>query len=449
MLAVIKGGDFMFFKRIFTESIAHYSYMIGEGEELIVIDPQPDIDKYLDISRDKSMKIGTILETHRNEDFLAGSRALSEKTGARIYYSGHEDLDYEYGEKIYEGHEFTFNDIKIRALHTPGHTLGHLSYVLYFKDKPYMVFVGDTLFYGSIGRMDFYGEDRIEDMGKMMYDSIFNKLMPLGDDLIMWPAHGPGSACGENTEERPFTTLGYERKHNPDLQYKNEDDFIENNSKMMYKPDYFQYMEVMNLKGIDPIDANPYVNIKTVDELEEENQTIIDIRSQAAFNKAHIPGSIYIDRDSIASFINWTVGREEDLCLVADSSKGLDKIYIDLRRIGYTGEISFLAGGIRSWIGAKKETSSIETVSREEYLENKSEYFILDVRKESEVDEEDRPEKGIIIAMEEISERYEELRGKTNIVTICPSGIRSNYVSSFLKKQGIESKVLIGGIGVL
>lgn len=312
-----------------------------------------------------------------------------------------------------------------------------------------MVFVGDTCFYGSIGRMDFYGEDKIEDMAKMMYDSIFNKLLPLGDDVIMLPAHGPGSACGENTEERPYTTLGYERKHNPDLQYKDEEDFIKNNSKIMYKPDYFEYMEEMNLKGIDSIDANPHVNIKTLDELEGENETIVDIRSQHAFNQAHIPGSIYIDRESLASFINWTVEREKDLCLVVDSNRDLDKIYMDLRRIGYTGGISLLAGGIASWIGAKKETSSIETVSREEYLENKDEYFILDVRKESEAEEEDRFEKGIIIPMEEISERYEELRGKENILSICPSGIRSNYVSSFLKKQGIESKVLIGGIEVL
>lgn len=439
----------MYFKRIFTESIAHYSYLVGEGKELIVIDPQADIDKYLEIAREKSMKIRTILETHRNEDFLAGSKALSEKTGAKIYHSGHEDLDYEYGEKIYEGHEFKISGIRIKALHTPGHTLGHLSYLLYFKDKPYMVFVGDTCFYGSIGRMDFYGEDKIEDMAKMMYDSIFNKLLPLGDDVIMLPAHGPGSACGENTEERPYTTLGYERKHNPDLQYKDEEDFIKNNSKIMYKPDYFEYMEEMNLKGIDSIDANPHVNIKTLDELEGENETIVDIRSQHAFNQAHIPGSIYIDRESLASFINWTVEREKDLCLVVDSNRDLDKIYMDLRRIGYTGGISLLAGGIASWIGAKKETSSIETVSREEYLENKDEYFILDVRKESEAEEEDRFEKGIIIPMEEISERYEELRGKENILSICPSGIRSNYVSSFLKKQGIESKVLIGGIEVL
>lgn len=434
----------MFFKRIFTESIAHYSYVIGDGNELIVIDPQADLDVYLDISRKKSMKISKILETHRNEDFLVGSRALSEITGARVYISGHEDLDYEYGEKIYDGHEFNLKTIKIKAIHTPGHTRGHMSYILYFKDNPYMVFVGDTCFYGDIGRMDFYGKDRVEEMAEKIYDSIFNKLLPLGDHVIMCPAHGPGSACGENTEERPFTTLGYERKYNPKLQYSSREDFIENNAKMMHIPDYFSFMEKMNLQGIDPIDCNPKIDVKSIEDLDLKNEHILDIRSQEAFNILHIPNSIYMKKEELISFINWIIERESDICIVAENSNDLDKVYVDLRRIGYTGKISFLSGGIMSYIKSNGKVEYIETILPKDFKSEKDKHFILDVRKLSEIEEENLSDK--VIPMEEVTSRYNELKEEENILVICPSGIRSNIVASFLKSKGIDSKVLIGGL---
>lgn len=439
----------MYFKKIFTESIAHYSYIVGDGNQLIVIDPQPEINVYLDISRKKSMKITKILETHRNEDFLVGSKALSDVTGAKIYISGHEDLDYKYGEKIYGGHEFNIGDIRIDVLHTPGHTLGHLSYVLYFKENIYMVFVGDTCFYGDIGRTDFYGEDKVEAMTGMIYDSIFNLLMPLGDHVIMCPAHGSGSACGENTEERPCTTLGYEKKYNPKLQYRTKEKFIKNNSKIMYKPKYFEYMETMNLIGASPIDCNPYIKIKYAEDINLKNECILDIRDQNAFNKIHIPNSIYVNKGEISNFINYIIDRASNICIVSDSSCNLDNVYIDLRRIGYTGDISYLSGGIRSWIESKEATENLETVLPKEFRKVKDDYFILDVRKKSEVNEDKEYENGMIIPMEEISERYLELKDRANILVICPSGIRSNIAGSFIKSKGIDCKILMGGINAV
>lgn len=438
----------MYFNRIFTESIAHYSYVIGDGKEIIVIDPQPDIDVYLNISREKAMKITRIFETHRNEDFLVGSRALSQKTGARVYISGHEDLDYEYGEKIYDGDKFELKDIKLKALHTPGHTLGHLSYILYFKDNSYMAFVGDTIFYGDIGRVDFYGEDRIDEMAGKIYDSIFNKLMPLGDHVLMCPAHGAGSACGENTEERPLTSLGYERKYNKKLQHKSKEEFIEANGKTMHKPDYFSYMETMNLKGIEPIDCNPHIDIKHVKDLDLKEEVILDLRSQSAFNKCHIENSIYLKKEELYGFINWVIDRESDICIVKEDSSEIEDIYVNLKRIGYTGRISYLSGGILSWIKKGKDVEEIDTVIPSDFKDLqavKDEYFILDVRKESEIENKDY-QRGINIPMEEITKSYQSLKDEDNILVICPSGIRSNIVASYLKGKGIDSKVLIGGI---
>lgn len=435
----------MYFKTVFTESIAHYSYAIGDGQELIIIDPQPEIDIYLDISRTTGMKITKILETHRNEDFLVGSRALAELTGSDIYLSHHEDLDYEYGEKIKDGHIFQLKDMSIKAIHTPGHTLGHMSYILYHKKNPYMVFTGDTCFYGDIGRIDFYGEDRLEEMAGKMYDSIFNKLMPLGDHVIMYPAHGPGSVCGENIEDRPFTTLGYERRYNPKLQYNSKETFVKANSKKMFKPEYFAHMEEMNLKGTDPIDCNPNIIVKQISDINLKTEYLIDVRSQHAFNKAHIPNSIYIKKSNISNFINWIIPRESDICIICHINDDLKELYINLRRIGYTGDISFLANGIASWYNNNNEVEILETIMPIEYENKKKDYFILDVRKRSETDVE-YGNKGMLIPMESIRKDYKKLPKGKNILVICPSGIRSNIVASFLKSKGVDTTILIGGL---
>ncbi len=309
-----------------------------------------------------------------------------------------------------------------------------------------MVFVGDTCFYGDIGRTDFYGKEKLEEMTGMIYDSIFNVLMPLGEHVIMCPAHGPGSACGENTEDRPSTTLGYEKMYNPKLQYKSKDEFIKNNANMMYKPEYFTYIERLNLIGVPPIDCNPNIEIKYIEDLDLENEYILDIRDQNAFNAIHIPNSIYIKEDELSGFINWIIPRESNICIISEDTSDLNNIFIDLRRIGFTGNISFLSGGIASWIKAKFRTENIETVQAKDFIELKDNYFILDVRKESEINSNNEFENGMIIPLEEITERYVELKDKENILVICPSGIRSNIVGSFLKSKEINCKVLIGGI---
>ena len=437
----------MYFKKIFTKSIAHYSYIIGDGREMLVIDPQPEIDIYLDISIKEEMKITRILETHRNEDFLIGSKALSDITGAKVYISAHEDLDYHYGERIKDGHIFNMNKIKIKAIHTPGHTLGHMSYVLYYNENAYMVFTGDTCFYGDIGRIDFYGKDRLEEMAGKIYNSIFNRLIPLGDDVIMCPAHGPGSACGENIEPRPLTTIGYERKYNPKLQYESKEEFIKANSKVMFKPEYFTYMEEMNLLGSDSIDCNPYINIKNIKDIDFEKDCIIDIRAQNDYNKAHIPNSIFIKKENISNFINWIVPRESDIAIVSNTSDDFKKIYIDLRRIGYTGNIGFIANGIDDWYKANR-VEKIQTITAFDYKGREDEFFILDVRKESETDK-DYGDKGIIIPLELIKKEYKKIDNKKNIMVVCPTGIRSNIAASFIKSKGIDSVVLLGGLEAL
>ena len=200
----------MFFKKFETEGLAHYSYMIGDADDITVIDPMRDLHIYMHEARKAGLRIKYILETHRNEDFVVGSMELAEKTGATIYISDHEDLGHVYGEKIQDGFELEMGKIKIKAMHTPGHTLGHMSYAVYETgiEKAFMVFTGDCIFMGDLGRTDFYGEENLNKMTGLLYESVFHKLLPLGDHVIVCPAHGAGSACGDSMDKRPYSSLG-------------------------------------------------------------------------------------------------------------------------------------------------------------------------------------------------------------------------------------------------
>lgn len=437
----------MFFKRLFTESIAQYSYVIGEESEMVVIDPQPDIDKYLEISRSEGMKIKYILETHRNEDFTVGSRALSDLTGAKVYIAAEEDLDYKYGKRIKENQEIKIGSMKLKAIHTPGHTLGHMSYILYLKnDNPYMAFTGDTIFFGGVGRTDFYGEDRLKEMTEYLYNSIFEKILPIGDHVLLFPAHGAGSACGANIEKRDYSTIGYERKYNPDLQYDSKEVFIENVGKMLYKPPYFKDMEEVNLKGTEPIDCNINLNIKYTNEIEDSNSRLVDIRNQQSFLSEHIKNSIYIERSGLASFLNWFVPTKENITFITDSQEVdyLNDLYLDMRRIGYNGKLSFLSNGIKTWNKEAREVKESKYVLANELKEEKP--VLLDIREEYEFEKIKPIEGSIKIPMQEIKKRFNELPKGETIYIICASGIRSTTVSSFLEQKNIKTSILLGGI---
>ena len=187
----------MLFERFESKGLAHYSYLIGDGNQAAVIDPRCDGDVYVQTAGQEGMRITHILETHRNEDYVTGSVELASRTGAVIHHSAHDDLDYGYGEAIRDGEVLRIGRLKLEALHTPGHTLGHMSYLLYDPEgAPWVIFTGDALFAGDVGRTDFYGRDRLEEMTGLLYESLFHKILPLGDQVVLCPAHGAGSVCG-------------------------------------------------------------------------------------------------------------------------------------------------------------------------------------------------------------------------------------------------------------
>jgi hydroxyacylglutathione hydrolase len=293
----------MFLEKVKSEGLEHLSYILGHDGRAAVIDPRRDCQAYIDIAGQHGARITHIFETHRNEDYVAGSTNLARRAGAEIYHGM--ALDFSYGKPAVEGDAFQFGDMTLAILETPGHTFESISLVLRdssYGDQPLAVFTGDLLFIGSVGRTDFF-PDRHREVAGLQYDSIFDKLLPLGDQVIVYPAHGAGSVCGSNMAAREFSTLGYERENNPDLKFGSREAFVEH--KITENPKiapYFKKMERLNLHGAPPMDLLPEPPPMSAEWFENAMETgmiCVDLRSPEAFAGAFIPGSLAIPLEMI------------------------------------------------------------------------------------------------------------------------------------------------------
>ncbi len=442
----------MYFKGIETEGLAHFSYMIGDGNDIAVIDPMRDMHVYMHEARKEGMRIKYIFETHRNEDYISGSMELAEKTGATIYISGHEDLGYAYGEKIRDGFQLSIGEIVIKAIHTPGHTLGHMSYAVYEKgmEKAFLVFSGDCLFMGDIGRTDFYGEENLKKMTELQYESVFEKLLTLGDHVILCPAHGVGSACGESMDDRPYSTMGYEKMTNQLLQFGTKQAFIESFSRMRIKPRYFDRMEVLNVEGADFVGNDVVLNTMTVDEVAEikDDILLIDVRTKEGFIGGHIPGSIFLHKESLTAFLGSIYLPDVRIAFVIDGLVGeMEEIYWYCRRIGFDNILGYLPDGIKAWMQKGNEVRQLETISAKAYKEmpKHDDFILLDIRDENEVDTKD-PEKNLIhIPLKILYKSLDKLDKKKTIYVLCSSGNRATTASSYLDGKGYHAIVITGG----
>lgn len=446
----------MYFKKIETQGIAHYSYMVGDEEYIAVIDPVRDVGIYMDEARKAGLKIKYILETHRNEDYVSGARELGHKTGAAIYISGHEDLGYVFGEKIEDGFELKLEGVTLKAIHTPGHTLGHLSYALYESDnsKPYMVFTGDCLFMGGAGRTDFYGKSNLEKMTGLLYDSIFKKLLPLGDEVLMFPAHGAGSACGDSMDKRPFSTLGYEKKHNNVLQVDSKQEFIENLGKMKIKPQYFDKIEEINVKGSDFVCGDIILNALTFSELKEikDKVLLLDIRTKEAHIGGHIPGTIYMSKGSLSTFLGAIFKTNEKLVFVTDNNvSDLEEIYWYCKRIGFDNIIGYFPNSSNQWENNGEELEKVATISAKKYREVSidGDFMLLDIRKSDEIEDSDPVENRVNIPLHNIYKCLAHLSYDLPTFVLCGSGERATIGYSYLKRKGYNPIVIAGGAKML
>lgn len=441
----------MLFERIESKGLAHYSYLVGAGGQAVVIDPRRDCSVYVEKALRSGHRITDILETHRNEDYLIGSVALASRTGATIWHADAQ-WDYQYGQPVEDGQTWDVGPFQLEAIHSPGHTPGMMSYLL--RDRggaPWMVFTGDSLFAGDVGRMDLLGENRLEEMAGQMYETLFERLLPLGDEVMVCPAHGSGSVCGSAIADRAWTTIGMERKHNPKLQFDNKEAFIDNVAEILDRPPYFRKMESGNLEGAPLPDGllAPQALSPTEFIRQAEKAMVLDTRMELGFGAAHVPTAISIWKDGVASFAGWFLPYDRPILLVNERDDPT-QIMRYLIRLGYDDVKGYLGGGMLSWHMTGKQSHSIDTITVHDLcdrLDAGEDLHILDVRSDEELEHQGEIPTAQHIHAVRLPERMEEVPRDERIHVFCGSGLRSMMVASLLERQGYTDLfVILGGV---
>ncbi|TGC09148.1 MBL fold metallo-hydrolase [Methanolobus halotolerans] len=435
----------MIFERIKSEGLAHISYVIGSENEAVVIDPRRDCKVYADIARREGMKIKYILETHRNEDYVVGSRELEDITEADIYHGP--GIDFKYGNTLQDDQEIFIGSLRITALHTPGHTDESMSYALAdlnAGDETIMVFTGDALFIGDVGRTDLYGPDEAPRLASDLYDSIFNRILPLGDEVILHPAHGAGSMCGGAISEREYSTLGLERLQNPVLQKTAKDEFIRYKvEEKLEFPPYFKKMEQYNLEGPPLLHSLPVPELFSPGEFREEMEkatVVVDTRMPHSFGGAHIKDSYSIWLEGLPSFAGWVLPYDKQILLVMEDKEQLESAVRYLIRLGYDNIAGFLNGGIGAWYIDAMPVDSFNLISvhdlRDKLVKGEN-LFILDVRSKEEW-ENGHIQGAAHIYVGHVEENLDKIPEDCRIVVYCGTGRRSNIAASILRKHGYD-----------
>ncbi|MFC3417467.1 MBL fold metallo-hydrolase [Algoriphagus hitonicola] len=447
-------------EQIYTGCLAQGAYYIESDGEAAVIDPLREVQPYIEKAERRGAKIKYVFETHFHADFVSGHQDLAAKTGAKIVY-GPTGMKMGFEATIAEdGQIFELGKSKIKVIHTPGHTMESVCYLLINEEgKEEAIFTGDTLFIGDVGRPDL-AQKVIKDLTQEklaahLYDSLRNKIMPLSDDLIVYPAHGAGSACGKNMSKETSDTLGNQKKTNYALQEMTKEEFIkEVLTGLTPPPAYFPQNVMMNIQGYDSIDEVLERGIKPLTPAEFEavaNETgamILDTRDPQNFAKGFIPNSINIGIDG--SFAVWVGAMipdlKQEILVVADEGRE-EEVITRLARVGYDYALGYLKGGFEAWKAAGEEVDSITSISVDELAkikESNPEALILDVRKNSEflsehvIGAENAPLDYINDSMLKVN------KDKTYYVH-CAGGYRSMIFNSILRARGYDNLIDING----
>jgi hydroxyacylglutathione hydrolase len=441
----------MLFERIESEGLAHYSYLIGDQREALVIDPRRDCEAYVERAYGEGMRIKYVLETHRNEDYVVGSLELAQRTDAEIWHADGQ-LDYRYGRAVEDGQTWRVGRLEVEALHSPGHTPGSKSYLVRDPEgEPWMVCTGDALFAGDVGRVDLLGMDRAEEMAGLLYETLFGRLLPLGDEVIVCPAHGAGSVCGSAIAERLWTTIGLERRLNPKLQFTEETQFVANVTRELERPPYFRRMEEYNLEGAPvlgvlpapmPVKPGEFANCR-------EQALVVDTRMELGFASAHVPQSLFVWLDGLPSFAGWFLPYGTPILLVSEAENP-EQVTRYLLRMGYDDLAGYLSGGMLAWHTAGLESDSVQTVTVQRLcslLDEGEETAILDVRSEEELEKAGRIPDALHIHLTQLPGRLEEVPRDRAVYIFCGSGLRSMIAASLLRREGWEQvSVVLGGL---
>jgi hydroxyacylglutathione hydrolase len=433
----------MILQRIASPGIAHNSYFVGSGGDAAVIDPRRDCDVYLKLARENELRIKHIFETHRNEDYVIGSTALQDMTGAEIHHGP--GLSWRYGRTLVDGEEFRLGSVALKALHTPGHTDESMSYTVSPSrgNATIAVFSGDALFAGDVGRTDLYGPSEAPRLASALYESIAGRLLPLGDEVILCPAHGAGSVCGTRIANRDNTTIGIEKKLNPFLKL-GKDEFVARKlAEKPARPPYFLQMEKYNLEGppAAPKTFPPPLDAAAFKDAAGAGAMIIDTREPPAFGGAHIEGSYSIWLDGLSEFAGWVSGYVKPILLVLEDPSGLDRAVSHMTRLGYDNIAGYLRAGFQTWYNAGLPVAGLSLLSvhhLKRMLDARTDIQVLDVRSDDEWAAGHIPDAKHIF-LGDLENRANEVDTGKPVATCCSVGHRAGLAASILRRAGHPS----------
>ncbi len=453
----------MIIEQIYTGCLSQGAYYIQSGNEVAIIDPLREITPYMQKAKKANAKIKFIFETHFHADFVSGHLTLAKKTGAKIIFGPNANTKFD-ALIAKDGQEFKIGEITIKALHTPGHTMESTTYLLIDSSKKDIaIFSGDTLFIGDVGRPDLAQKANNitqEDLAGTLYDSLRKKIMPLNDDVLVYPAHGAGSACGKNLSDETVSTIGEQKKTNYALRSDmTKDEFIkEVTDGLNPPPNYFPLNVKMNKEGYDdidkiilsgttPVDPNLFENI-----VKKKNALILDVRHQDNFAEEHIPNSIFIGIDG--SFAPWVGTIVEDVTkpiLLVTPDDRVEETVTRLARVGFDNSLGYLKGGIKNWKMQGKLTTSVDQIDSvvfKKLIQNEK-LNVFDLRKSDEYSSGYIPN-AQNIPLDFLNKKINSFRLNETFYTHCAGGYRSMIAASILKSKGIHNfKDIKGGFNAL
>ncbi len=444
-------------EQMYTGCLAEAAYYIESNGEVAIVDPLREPDPYIQKAASEGAKIKYILETHFHADFVSGHLELAAKTGATIVFGPTAQPGYA-ALVAKDEEELQIGDIKIKVLHTPGHTMESCCFLVKDEnDKEYGIITGDTLFIGDVGRPDLAIKGNVtqEVLAGYLYDSLHDKILTLDDDVIVFPGHGAGSACGKNMSKETTDSLGNQKKTNYALQAKTRDEFIDKVlTGLVAPPQYFPKNAVLNKMGYGKIDDVYEKGLKGLNPLEfktaaeETNALVLDLRAAQEFCKGFIPNSWNIGLEG--SFASWAgtliTDLEQPILLVGEESK-IKEAITRLSRVGYDNTLGYLIGGIAAWQADGNEVETITSISASEFAETfqkNPEINVLDSRKKSEYDSEHVV--GVSnFPLDFVHQNLAELDPEKTYYIHCASGYRSMVISSILKSKGYNNLIEIAG----
>ena len=448
----------MYLQQFFINGLGCASYLVGCERTGVaaVIDPDRDIQKYIDAAQTHALQITHIVETHLHADHVSGNSDLAEHTGADIYV--HEDAKAEFPyQPLVDGAVITLGNVQLRVVHTPGHTPESITLLVADtnrSDTPWMALTGDTLFVGDVGRPDLVGIEAARDLAGHMHETIQNRLLPLDDGVLVLPGHGAGSLCGKSIGSVLTSTIGYERHSNPALAPRAKDEFVEYATHdLPEQPGNHQRIKQINRRGAQPLGEvmpRPLTSQEAVLHF-RQGAALLDTRSKSAFKAEHIPGAVHLEADDqLSNRVGFVLPSDIPLILMITDESAYRRVVFALSRVGYDQVIGYLADSLATWKALGLPATSgdvydIEPRELNDLLQGEECPVVVDVRERWEY-MQGHVSGAKLIPLGELTRQLKELDLATPVAVICASGSRSQSAAALLGQQGYETIYnVIGG----